>query len=150
LTQDTFARFLSKHSQIRDRSKVKAWLSTTLYRTFIGWKRKETRHPHVELTLVQGELPAVTPEAVDQLENDSLSEALLEIEERYRVPLALYYFENHSYTEISEMLEIPVGTVMSRLSRGKEVLRKLLSRKYAKENNQMDSFSQPKSRHSSL
>jgi RNA polymerase sigma-70 factor (ECF subfamily) len=140
LTQDTFARFLSKHGQIRDRSKVKAWLSTTLYRTFIGWKRRETRHPHIELTLVEGELPPATPETVDKLENESVSQALLEIEERYRVPLALYYFENHSYTDISEMLDVPIGTVMSRLSRGKELLRKSLSIKYARENRQTDSL----------
>jgi RNA polymerase sigma-70 factor (ECF subfamily) len=129
LTQETFARFLAKHGQIRDRGKMKSWLSTTLYRNFLGWKRRESRHPHVELSLVQDELPALAPEALDKLESELVNQALLQVEERYRVPLALYYFEQLSYSEISEVLEIPIGTVMSRLSRGKELLRKFLTMK---------------------
>jgi RNA polymerase sigma-70 factor (ECF subfamily) len=58
-----------------------------------------------------------------------VSESLLEVDERYRVPLALYYFENHSYAEIATMLDIPIGTLMSRLSRGKELMRKSLAAK---------------------
>lgn len=135
LTQETFARFLSKHGQIRDRGKTKAWLSTTLYRTFLGWKRREARHPHIELSQVQDELPALSPETVDKLESESVNQALFQVEERYRTPLALYYFERLSYVEISEVLEIPVGTVMSRLSRGKELLRKSVMMKSINEEN---------------
>ncbi|HXI69279.1 MAG TPA: RNA polymerase sigma factor [Verrucomicrobiae bacterium] len=140
LTQETFARFLTKHGQIRDREKVKSWLSTTLYRTFLGWKRRETRHPHVELTQVQDELPALTPETLDNLESEFVNQALLQVEERYRVPLALYYFEQLSYVEISEVLEIPIGTVMSRLSRGKELLRRSLTMKTVRGENQAEVF----------
>lgn len=135
LTQETFARFLSKHGQIRDGGKIKAWLSTTLYRTFLGWKRREARHPHIELSLVQDELPVLRPEAMDKLEREEVCQALFQVEERYRTPLALYYFEQLSYVEISEVLEIPIGTVMSRLSRGKELLRKSLTMKAINEEN---------------
>jgi RNA polymerase sigma factor (sigma-70 family) len=128
LTQETFARFLARHGQIRDHGKIKSWLSTTLYRTFLGWKRQEASHPHVELSLVEDELPALSPAALDKLESEIVNEVLLQVEERYRVPLALFYFEQLSYSEISGVLEIPVGTVMSRLSRGKELLRKSLMR----------------------
>ena len=129
LAQETFARLLAKGGQVRDRSKIKAWLFTTLYRTYIGWKRRETRFPHLEIASVEHELPPVTLEMVDKLENEALSRSLLELEERYRVPLSLYYFEDHSYAEISEMLDIPIGTIMSRLSRAKELLRKSLAAK---------------------
>ena len=129
LTQETFARLLVKGGQLRDRSKVKAWLFTTLYRMYLGWKRHETRHPHLEITSVEGELPAVTPDTVDKLANEAVTGALQEIEEHYRVPLALYYFENHSYAEIAKMLDIPIGTLMSRLSRGKEMMRRALAAK---------------------
>lgn len=129
LTQETFARLLTKGSQLRDPSKVKGWLFTTLYRTYLGWKRRETALPHYEIASVEGELPPVTPDMVDKLENDAVSESLMEVEERYRVPLALFYFENHSYAEIATMLDIPIGTLMSRLSRGKELMRKSLAAK---------------------
>ena len=129
LTQETFARLLVKGGQLRDPSKVKAWLFTTLYRMFLGWKRRETSLPHYEIASVEGELPPVTPQMVDNLQNEAVSESLLEVDERYRVPLALYYFENHSYAEIATMLDIPIGTLMSRLSRGKELMRKSLAAK---------------------
>jgi len=83
----------------------------------------------LEIASVENELPPVTPETVDKLENEAVSRSLLELEERYRVPLSLYYFENHSYAEISEMLDIPIGTVMSRISRAKELMRKSLAAK---------------------
>jgi RNA polymerase sigma-70 factor (ECF subfamily) len=129
LTQESFARLLANGGQLRDRSRVKAWLFTTLYRIYLGWKRRETRHPHFEITGVEDELPPVTPDLVDRLENEAVGQSLLEIEERYRVPLALYYFENHSYEEISELLDVPIGTIMSRLSRAKELMRKSLAAK---------------------
>jgi RNA polymerase sigma-70 factor, ECF subfamily len=129
LTQETFARLLVKGGQLRDHSKVKAWLFTTLYRIYLGWKRHEKRHPHFEITSVEAELPPITPDMVDRLENEAVNQSLLEIEEHYRVPLALYYFDHHSYEEISELLDLPLGTIMSRLSRGKELMRKSLARK---------------------
>jgi RNA polymerase sigma-70 factor, ECF subfamily len=129
LTQEAFARLLAKGGQLRDQSKVKAWLFTTLYRVFLGWKRRETSLPHYEITSVESELPPVTPDLVDQLQNEAVSESLMEVEERYRIPLALYYFENHSYAEIAAMLDIPIGTLMSRLSRGKEMMRRSLAAK---------------------
>ena len=130
LTQETFARLLAKGGQLRDRSKVKAWLFTTLYRLYLGWKRRETRYPHLEIASVEDELPPVTPETLDKVETEAVSRSLLELEERYRVPLALYYFENHSYAEISELLDVPVGTIMSRLSRAKELMRKSLAARF--------------------
>jgi len=129
LTQETFARLVAKGGQLRDRSKVKSWLFTTLYRIYLGWKRRETRHPHLEIASVEEELPPVTPDMVDKLENEALLQSLLELDERHRVPLTLHYFENHSYSEISELLDVPVGTIMSRLTRAKEMMRKLLAAK---------------------
>jgi RNA polymerase sigma-70 factor, ECF subfamily len=129
LTQETFARLLAKGGQLRNPSKVKAWLFTTLYRMYLGWKRRETRHPHYEIASVEHELPPIKPDMVDKLENEAVSSALLEIDERYRVPLALFYFENYSYAEIAKFLDIPIGTLVSRISRGKELMRKSLAAK---------------------
>jgi RNA polymerase sigma factor (sigma-70 family) len=129
LAQETFARLLAKSGQVRDGSKVKSWLFTTLYRVFLGWKNRERRLPHVEISSVEHELPPIAAELVDTIARDTVRQALLEIDERYRVPLMLYYLEEHSYEEIAELLEIPIGTVMSRLSRAKGLMRESLAAK---------------------
>src|SRR6266478_2069199 len=129
LTQETFARLLSKSAQVREESRLKSWLFTTLYRVFLGWKSRERRLPHLEISSVEHELPPVAAELVDMVERDTVRDALLKIDERYRVPLMLYYLEEHSYEEIAELLEIPIGTVMSRLSRAKALMREALATK---------------------
>lgn len=126
LTQEAYSRLLSKGGQVRDASKVKSWLFTTLYRIFIGWKARERRLPHFEISTVEGELPAIMTEHVDVLEEQAVRDAVLELEEHYRAPLVLFYLNDHSYEEIASTLDIPVGTVMSRLSRAKGLLRERL------------------------
>jgi len=71
-----------KADSCANHSKVKAWLFTTVYRIYLGWKRRETRFPHLEIASVEHELPPVTLETVDNLENEALSRSLLELEER--------------------------------------------------------------------
>lgn len=129
LTQETFTRLLTKGGQLRDRSKLKSWLFTTLYRQFLGWRNRQTRLPHLEISSVENELPLVSPEIVDTLEQETVREALLGIDERYRTALTLFYLDEHSYEEIARVLEIPIGTVMSRLSRGKALMRQALAGK---------------------
>ncbi|MBI4664741.1 MAG: RNA polymerase sigma factor [Verrucomicrobia bacterium] len=127
LTQETFYRWASKGTQLRDRSKAKTWLFTTLYREHLGSRRRQTRFPHYELETVDRELPATSPEMVREMDGAIVLRALRQVEETYRAPLSLFYLEDHSYREIAEILEIPIGTVMSRLSRGKAELRRLLA-----------------------
>jgi RNA polymerase sigma factor (sigma-70 family) len=127
LTQETYSRLLTKGGQLRDVSRLKSWLFTTLYRTFLGWKRRQTRLPHLEIGSVEHELPPVTPAQVDVLQNETIRAALFELEEHYRVPLTLFYLNENSYEEIATILSLPVGTVMSRLSRAKTLLRQRLA-----------------------
>jgi RNA polymerase sigma-70 factor, ECF subfamily len=125
LTQQTFFLWASKGHQLRDRSKAKSWLFTTLYREFLGRRRHEVRFPHVELDEVREDDMSILPNP-NELDSAMVVEALGEVEEPFRAVLTLFYLEQFSYREIAEMLELPIGTVMSRLSRGKGQLRRRL------------------------
>jgi RNA polymerase sigma-70 factor (ECF subfamily) len=127
LTQQTFFLWASKGHQLRDTSKVKTWLFTSLYREFLGRKRQQDRFVDTESTAEVISAQAIPASVVNQLDGDIVHRALLDLDEIYRAPLTLFYLQQHSYKEIAEMLEIPIGTVMSRISRGKEQLRKVLA-----------------------
>jgi RNA polymerase sigma-70 factor (ECF subfamily) len=126
LTQQTFYIYARKRGQIREAGRTKSWLFTTLHREFIALKRKDTRHPQYELDMMEHELPAIHPDAIRKLDLATMLEALESLDERFRVPLVLYHLDELSYREISEMLTIPIGTVMSRLARGRNHLFRLL------------------------
>lgn len=130
MTQQTFYRWATKGNQLRDKSKVKSWLFTTLHREFLAIRRHEVRFPHQEISGVEeDELTPTQPSVVNKMDGDSLMEALAQIDDLYRAPLVLFYLENHSYREIADVLDLPPGTVMSRLSRGKQMLRQVMSQK---------------------
>lgn len=129
LTQQTFYLWATKGHQLRDKSKVKSWLFTTLHREFLGSRRRGNRFPHHGIDQVEHELPAVPPTIINDLDGSTVMAAMMQVDELYRAPLMLFYLEDHSYQEIADLLEIPTGTVMSRLSRGKAQIRELLSTK---------------------
>jgi RNA polymerase sigma-70 factor (ECF subfamily) len=126
LTQETFYLWATKGGQLRDRTKLKSWLCTTLYREFLGGRRHAVRFPQVDISLVEHELPAVEVETIGKMDAALVMEALLEVDEIYRTPLMLFYTDDRSYQEIAVILGVPIGTVMSRLARGKQQLRRLL------------------------
>lgn len=126
LTQQTFLLWAKKGHQLRDKSKVKTWLFTTLYHEFLATRRKQERFVDDELAEERQAAPEISPEGVESLDSALVHEALLEIPEKYRAPLTLFYLKAHSYKHIAEILEVPIGTVMSRISRGKSELRRLL------------------------
>jgi len=128
LVQETFWRLAAKGHQLRDSTKAKTWLFTTLYREFLRNRRSKSRFESIEDLSAQNE-PAAMPSAEDRIDGASAREALMQIDELYRAPLVLFYLEGHSYAEIAEILNIPAGTVMSRISRGRDSLRKLLQNK---------------------
>lgn len=127
LTQQTFFLWATKGHQLRDATKVKSWLFTSLYREFLGRKRQQDRLVDVEDNPEAIEAQTVPASVVEQLDGDIVQNALFALEEIYRVPLTLFYLQQISYKEIAEALQIPIGTVMSRISRGKAQLRKALA-----------------------
>ncbi len=126
LTQQTFYLWAAKGHQLRDRAKVKSWLFTTLYREYVSTYRHNTKFQHVELVDAEPDLPSIAPSIFNDIDGGTVIAALAQIEEAFRAPLTLFYLEELSYKEIADVLEVPIGTVMSRLSRGKAQLRRLL------------------------
>ena len=127
LTQQTFCIWAVKGHQLRDATKVKTWLFTTLHREFLGSRRRQTRFPHVELEGAAAELPVVSPAVISSHDTAQVLATLAQLDEIYQAPIALFYLQDCSYNEIAEILGVPLGTVKSRLTRGLDRLHHLMT-----------------------
>ncbi len=124
LVQQTFVIWAQKGHQLKDRTKAKTWLFTTLYREHLGNARRSQRHPEMEIGEVEHEIPGEEDQTDRKMDAQRAVALLGQLDETFRAPLTLFYLQQHSYKEIAEILDVPIGTVMSRISRGKEQLRK--------------------------
>ena len=127
LTQQTFFILSQQLDQIRDTSRIKCWLSTTLRREFLKTVRSRTCHREVEFKSDCHDLAAPDPNSLHGLDTEAVLKALTRLSETYRRVLQLFYLGELSYKEIASALEIPIGTVMSRLARGRDELRARLA-----------------------
>jgi RNA polymerase sigma-70 factor, ECF subfamily len=125
LTQETFSKALSRLSQLRDPERAQSWLFRILRNGYLHRVRDEKRHRVIPLAAV-GDLAEKPPEELPDIDPARLQEALNELDEAFRAPIILFYFEEFSYKEIAEQLDLPIGTVMSRLARAKTHLKSLL------------------------
>lgn len=125
LTQQAFLAAQRHHDQLRDAGKVRAWLVAILRNAY----RRTFRGQAAGRPLPLDDIPEPALDTPDDppLEEAQLQAALEELPEEFRSVIVLYYLEQLSYREIAELLEIPIGTVMSRLSRGKAALRRKLA-----------------------
>ena len=123
LTQETFGKAFTRLSQLREPERAKSWLFRILRNLYLHKVRDEKRHRVIPLEAI-GDLPGC--ESHDQqpeIEPEKLQQALNELDEGFRTPLVLFYFEEFSYRDIAEQMELPIGTIMSRLARAKAYLR---------------------------
>ena len=127
LTQQTFYRWGDKGHQLRDQGRVKSWLFTTLHREYLQTRRRQTSFPHHELSEVEEELPRIAPDTIERIDGQTVLILLSRIDENYRAPLVLHYIEELPYKEIASVLDLPLGTVQSRIARGKSHLYRLLT-----------------------
>ena len=127
LTQETFYIWANKGHQLKDLGKVKGWLFTTLHREFLQMSRRQERFTDEPISDVVQDFPHVSADVVNRIDAQTMLKVLGQIEEGYRAPLVLYYSEDLSYKEIADVLEIPLGTVQSRIARGKMHLFQLLT-----------------------
>jgi RNA polymerase sigma factor (sigma-70 family) len=122
LTQQTFLTAQSKWDQLRDRQKAKSWLFTIARNAYL----KELRAPVCLPSDALDERPGLEA-AESDFDQEQLQNVLNDLPEEFRSPVVLFYFEEFSYREIAELMEVPVGTIMSRLARAKGILRQRLT-----------------------
>lgn len=126
LTQETFLIWARKGSTIRSDKATKSWLYTTLYREFLKLSKRNSRVVALEDQSMCYESLSDEEDPLPHFEAEGVMNLLMELKLEYRKVVTLYYLESYSYKEISKILDIPIGTVMSRLARGKDVLRRKL------------------------
>lgn len=130
LTQQTFYIWATKGHTIREIAKAKTWLFTTLYREFIRGRRRGQRITSIaDLPPSDQDPPDLESDQIARLDHGVVMEALQDVDPVFRAALTLCYIKDLTYQEIAEILEVPIGTVMSRLNRGKAHLRTALARR---------------------
>jgi RNA polymerase sigma-70 factor (ECF subfamily) len=125
LVQETFLRAYRAFDGFTPGSNIRAWLHTILQRVRVDSFRRASRRPRTVELLDDG--PAVPP-AQDTLARgqEEVARALATVPEVFRAALVLRDVEDFSYQEIARILEVPIGTVMSRIHRGRALLRTAL------------------------
>jgi RNA polymerase sigma-70 factor, ECF subfamily len=130
LTQEAFFQAYRSRSSLREIEAVKGWLVGILRHCYSQMYRKGRSRAEIPLEEGiegAGEATAFRSSGADQDSSLALHQALERLDERHRLPLVLFYFQDLSYREIAEALELPLGTVMSRLSRARQMLHASLS-----------------------
>ena len=125
LTQQAFYILAKSGNQVREPAKVKSWLFTTLHREFLARHRKMLRFPQMDFEQAEQELPAIAP-SVESADAPVVLKALAQVDANFQAALGLFYLEDYSYPEIAEILDVPLGTVKSRIARGIIQLQRLL------------------------
>jgi RNA polymerase sigma-70 factor, ECF subfamily len=130
LTQEAFFQAYRSRSSLREVEAVKGWLVSILRHCYAQMYRKARSRTEISLDEVMesfGEPIDLRSQGAGQHEFVALHQALERLDERHRLPLVLFYFQELSYREIAEALELPLGTVMSRLSRARQLLHEILT-----------------------
>jgi len=129
LVQETMYTAYRKFSQLRDEKKCRSWLFMILRSHFLKEKRQMVKRPYLDdgsgylKNITDGSAKTLPEKYEEKVNRKEVHQALDVLPEKFKSPLILYYMEEMTYQEISEYLDIPIGTVMSRLARGKKYMK---------------------------
>lgn len=127
ITQEVFLRAYRGLHNLREEQAAKSWLLTITRNEFARWCKKSRERTLSESAERELENQTGSNQSTEVFENaEWVNNALKELPDDFRSAVVMYYFESMSYADISEALEIPIGTVMSRLNRAKSHLKKHL------------------------
>ncbi len=126
LTQQAFLIAHQKLHQVREFEKVDRWLFVVLRSCFLKSRRRQRPTAAAAIELNVNEIPAVTDDRDNDIDQERLQAAIDDLPENFRLVVMMFYFEQLSYKEIAVALDVSIGTVMSRLSRAKGRIRQRL------------------------
>jgi RNA polymerase sigma-70 factor (ECF subfamily) len=126
LTQQAFLIAQQKLHQLREAERAAGWLYAILRSCYLKWRRKRFPMTSTLADLDMADVPQPVPE-LRAVDSEELQQVLGELHDDLRLILLMFYFEELSYKQIADELAVPIGTVMSRLSRAKQKLRERLS-----------------------
>jgi RNA polymerase sigma-70 factor (ECF subfamily) len=133
IVQDVFIKAYTNIQSFDAARKFSPWIYRVAHNEFVNALKKKSRSSMLSFDLdIVFPHPVASETAESEFNKQELQEMLdhflAEIDEKYREPLVLYYFEDFDYKEIAEILQIPISTVGIRLQRGKAILKKLISK----------------------
>ncbi len=136
LTQDAFFIAMQKFDQLKDQAKCRSWLFAILRNLFLGTIEKTKNKYFLDYEDVAYGLPDHSHKAGELWRDgfsDDVQHQLDRLDEKYKTPLVMSVLGDYSYKEIADSLDIPIGTVMSRIARGKIFLRREILKKTDRE-----------------
>lgn len=138
IAQEVYLRVFRSIHQLRDEQAAKGWLMVIVRNEFTRWYKKLRPSTSLDQDSFPQEQIGVSDPTEIVVRCDWIQEAMQQLAPEYRTVIGMYYFEELTYAQIAEQLQIPIGTVMSRLSRSKKSLREELDKAELQEQNRIN------------
>ncbi len=131
LTQEAFYYAIKNFAQLKDRAKAKNWLFSILRNLFLKDLEKNKKQVNIDFDAVSNTISGLSNVEEEHLKEEvsrNLRAVLNKLDDRLKAPIVMFYFDRLTYKEIAKTLNLPMGTVMSRIARGKVYIRRELNR----------------------